>query len=118
MSDMTHELMQQIIATWSDQKPNTQYRLVPNDGWYTLDGEPVQHFPYRETDLEPHAEYCVVRENTIWRLYRDTERRQHLLCRMVVDLETDTIVWSFWALPSDELAALTLKFIVAKDSHL
>ena len=115
---MTHELMQQIIATWSDQKPNTQYRLVPNDGWYTLDGEPVQHFPYRETDLEPHAEYCVVRENTIWRLYRDTERRQHLLCRMAVDRETDTVVWSFWALPSDELAALTLKFIVAKDSHL
>ena len=115
---MTHELMQQIIATWSGQEPDTQYRLVPQKGWYTLDGEPVHDFPCWETDLEPYAEYCVVQEKTIWRLYRDTKRRQHLLCRMTVDLETDTVVWSSWVMDSDELAALALKFIVAKDSHL
>ena len=117
MSDMTHKLMHQIIAMWSDQEPNTQYRLVPHKGWYTLSGEQVHHFPYREPDLEPYAEYCIVGENTIWRLYRDTNRRQHLLCRMTVDLETDTVVWSFWILPSDELVALALKFICVEDSH-
>ena len=114
---MTHKLMQQIIATWSDQEPNVRYRLVPHKGWCTLSGEPVYHFPYREPDLEPYTEYCIADENTIWRLYRDAHRHQHLLCHITIDLETDTVVWSFWVLPSDELVALTLEFICREDSH-
>jgi len=108
---MIRELMQQIIAAWHDREPTAQYRFVPNDGWYPLGDESISYPRIPEKDLKPYAEYCLVQEETIWRLYKDSALNQHLLCRMEVDLETDTIVWSFWVLPGDELASLILDFV-------
>jgi hypothetical protein len=116
---MTHELMQQIISIWGKQEPTEQYRLVPNDGWYPLSDKPVSYPRIPEADLEPYARYCSVQEDgrIIWRLYRDTVRRQYLLSRMEIDAGTDTIVCAFWVVPNDELAALALDFICIHDSH-
>ena len=115
---MTRELMQQIVATWSEREPTAQYRFVPNDGWYLLSDESISYSRIPEEELKSYAEYCTVQENTIWRLYKDEKLNQHLLCRMIVDLETDTIVWSFWVLNGDELAALMLDFVRARDTHI
>ena len=114
---MTRELMQRIIAVWGSREPTAQYRFVPNDGWYPLGDKPISYPRISDEDLKPYAEYCVVQENTICRLYKDTRLNQHLLCRMVVDLETDTVVWSFWPLDGDELASLLLDFIRTRDTH-
>jgi len=115
---MTHEVMQRIIATWSEREPTIRCRLVPNDGWYTLDGDRVPYLEIWQKDLEPYMEYGIVQENTIWLLHKDTALHQHVLCCMEIDMkaddtETDPVVFSFWVMDGDELASLLLDFIRA-----
>jgi len=114
---MIRELMQQIVARWSECEPTAQYRFVPNDGWYPLSDKSISYPRIPEEELKAYAEYCLVQENTIWRLYKDTRLNQHLLCRMTIDLETDTVVWSFWVLDSNELASLLMDFVRTRDTH-
>jgi len=113
---MTEQLVQRIIATWRDREPTVQCRLVPNDGWYTLDGDRVPYLEIWQKDLEPYKEYSVVHENAIWVLHKDTALHQHVLCRMEIDMEADdtdpdSVVFSFWVMDGDELASLLMDFI-------
>ena len=115
---MTRHVMEQIIATWRNREPTVQGRLVPNDGWYTLDGDRVPYLEIWQKDLEPHTGYSVVHENAIWVLHKDTALHQHVLCCMEIDTEaddteTDPVVFSFWVMDGDELASLLMDFIRA-----
>jgi hypothetical protein len=112
---MTRKLMQRIVARWSEREPTAQYRFVPNDGWYPLSDEPISYPRIPEEKLEPYAEYCLVLDEEIWRLYKDTKRCQHVLCRLKVNLETDTVVWSFWVLDNHELVSLLMDLIRDSD---
>ena len=115
---MARQVMEQIIATWRDRKPTVQCRLVPSDGWYTLDGDRVPYLEIWQKDLEAYTEYGIVQENAIWVLHKDTALHQHVLCCMEVDMEaddteTDNVVFSFWVMDGDELASLLLDFVRA-----
>ena len=115
---MTRHVMERIIATWRDREPTVQCRLVPNDGWYTLDGDRVPQVEIWEKDLEQYMEYSVVQENAIWVLHKDTALHQHVLCCMEIDMEVDDtetnpVVFSFWVMNGDELASLLMDFIRA-----
>jgi hypothetical protein len=115
---MIQELMQRIIETWGTREPNAQYRLVPGDGWYPVGNQPISCPRTPDVELEPYVRYCIVQDEgrVLWRLYRHPVLRVHVLSRMEIDTETDTIVNAFWMISGNELAALVLNFIDSQDA--